>query len=689
MSLTALFAPERRTLEGTRPLSAANILEWLGGTPSATGKRVSEEGALRLGVVYTCTLIIADGVASLPLPVYRRLGDREKERAVDHPAYPLLNRRPNPWMNAYTLRQTLQGHLCLWGNAFAEILRDGNGRLTGLFPLRPDRMSRPRLAASGDLLYPYTLPSGEGALLPSSRVLHLRGLSCDGLWGYSPVALQREAIALGLTAEEFAAKFFGNMANPSGVLQVKGTLSPEGATRLATSWQTRHGGLENAHRVAVLEEGVEWKQVGMPLQDAQFLEQRQFERSEIAGWFRVPPHMIGDVEKQTSWGTGVEAQTLGFVTFTLRPWLVNWEQQLSIGLLTEPEQARYFIEHLIEGLLRGDTAARQAFYTALLDRGVFSINDVRALENQNPVDGGDERFVQANMIPLSMAGEQYVKDQPAPAQGAASGNSRDVLGDAGDTVHHYFGSDPSEEIESRAQDPRAHLREVYRPLFRDAAERVVERETAAIRQHGLPRLEQRDAASFNSWLEQFYREDLSPFIERIAAPILAAYGAATEREVLAELDIPALTEELAPFLSAYVASMASSYIGRSQGQLNQIVRQALADQADVRAAIEERLAEWVDKRPDKIADIESVRAGEAVAHKTYRRAGVRRLVWKTSGRNCPFCARLNGKTVRIDETFVSDGEELEGKEGEPKMRVRGSRMHAPIHARCNCSVGPA
>lgn len=691
MSLTTLLAGERRTasIEGTRPLTSASLLDILGGGQSATGKRVSEEGALRLGVVYTCTLIIADGVASLPLPVYKRLGDREKERAVDHPAYPLLNRRPNPWMNSLTLRQTLQGHLCLWGNAFAEIMRDSNGRLTGLFPLRPDRMERPKLAASGDLLYRYTLPSGERKDLPSSRVLHLRGLSSDGLWGYSPVGLQREAIALGLTMEEFAGRLFTNMANPSGVLEVKGKLSPEGAARLATSWQARHGGLENAHRVAVLEEGVEWKQIGMPLDDAQFLEERKFERSEIAGWYRVPPHMIGDTDKATSWGTGIEAQTLGFVTFTLRPWLVNWEQELSINLLTEPEQRVYFIEHLIEGLLRGDTTARGEFYVKMADRGVFSINDIRSLENMNPVEGGDERFVQANMVPLSMAGEQFKKEPASDDQvSGGDGSGGDDRSGTGDDGGVGFG-----RLESRAQDPRAHLREVYRPLFRDAAERVVEREGAAIREHGLPRLDQRDAASFESWLEQFYRDDLGPFILRIVTPLLTAYGAATEREVLAELDIPALSESLEPFIERYAESMARSYTGRSQGQLNEVARKALADQADVRQAIEQRLREWLEKRPDKIADIESVRAGEAVAHTTYRRAGVRRLVWKLgaarSGKHCPFCTRLNGKTVGIDESFLHDGDELEGEEGQPKMKIRGNRAHAPAHSTCRCHVAPA
>ena len=415
--LRAIAAPERRSLVDMSgvPLTGANLVAAFAGLPTATGQNVTPDSALKIGTVLACTRVLAESVAGLPLPLYRRLNPRGKERAPDHPLYRLLHDRPNPWMTSFTLREALMGHLCLWGNAFAEIMRDGSGRVTGLFPLRPDRMQRPVLNAAGGLIYRYSLPGGKVVDMADASVLHLRGLSSDGLWGYSPISLQREALGLALTAEEFQARFFGNDASPSGVLQVKGKLSEPAAQNLSKSWQQNHEGLQNAHRLAILEEGVEWKQIGMPLHDAQFLQLRSYQRSEIASWFRVPPHMIGDVEKSTSWGTGIEQQTIGFIVYTLRPWLVNIEQQISVDLLSEQDQKQYFAEHLIDGLMRGDSAARQAFYTAMLDRGVFSINDVLEMENRNPTEGGDERFVQANMQTLTNALKAPALAPPASA----------------------------------------------------------------------------------------------------------------------------------------------------------------------------------------------------------------------------------------------------------------------------------
>ncbi len=218
--MRTIAAPERRMLidASNVPLSKANILAAFAGVPTATGRNISAEGALRIGTVYACVLVLADGVASLPLNLYLRLDPSGKELATSHPLYRILHIRPNPWMNSSTLRSMLMMHLCLWGNAFAEIMRDDIGRVTGLFPLRPDRMQRPVLTAAGGLIYRYQMPSGGYIDMPDVDVLHLRGLSNDGLWGYSPIALQREALGLALTAEEFAARFFGNSAQPGGVL---------------------------------------------------------------------------------------------------------------------------------------------------------------------------------------------------------------------------------------------------------------------------------------------------------------------------------------------------------------------------------------------------------------------------------------------------------------------------------------
>jgi HK97 family phage portal protein len=398
------------------PLSAAAVLEaWGGGMGTATGRRVSEATALNVGAVYTCTLVLSHSVASLPLPLLERQEPRGRKPRRDLPLWRIVHDAPNPWMSSYTFRECLQGHLCLWGNAFAEIMRDANGRVTGLFPLRPDRMKRPTLSAAGSLIYEYTLPNGRPHVFPQSSILHLKGLSSDGLWGYSPIALQREGLGLAQTAEEFAARFFGNSAQPGGILSTDKTLSPEAAGKLVTRWNAAHQGLTNAHRVAVLEEGLKWQQIGMPLKDAEFISLRQYQRSEIAGWFRIPPHMIGDVTRSTSWGSGIEQQTLGFVNFTLTPWLTNWEQALALTLLSELEQRSLYFRHSVAALLRGDAAARAAFYKALSEIGALSPNDIRELEDQNPVEDGDQYFYALNYAPLGMLAKLPLPtDPPGP-----------------------------------------------------------------------------------------------------------------------------------------------------------------------------------------------------------------------------------------------------------------------------------
>lgn len=647
------------------PLSGANILAAWTGPQTATGKRVSEEGALRIGTVFACVRILTGAVASFPLMTYRRLQPRGKETAVEHPLYAILHDRPNPWMTSAEFRAALKGHKELWGNAFADIMRDDSGRVTGLFPLRPDRMERPVISASGDLLYRYRLPSGELRLLPQVNVLHLRALSSDGIWGYSPVALQREALSLAAIAEEYQGRFFANNAQPSGILSAKGAMSEDAARRLKGEWERAHSGLENAHRVAVLEEGITWQAIGMPLQDAQFLQLREYQRSEIAGWFLVPPHMIGDMKPSTTWGTGLEQQTLGFVNFSLRPDLVNWEQRMSISLLSESERRTIFVEFEVDGLLRGDSAARAAFYRELWGIGALTINDIRVRENMNPQEGGDEPFVPLNFVPLSMAGQ-------APSGSATTEQLAATLFD--------------EPIERRSQRGRLRLRETFRPLFQHLAGQLVRAEVEAIRKHGLPRLRERAAMDFTSWLRQYHQDELAPLIKELDLPIFRAYAAAVEREILDELGIPKLPDSGEPYAELVAAGFAATYSGKSFGQLRQVARDAEAAGKDVAAAVEERLREWLDTRPGKIADGESVRAGEAFARRAYVRGGVTRFRWRAHGKNCPYCSRLNGKVVGVEQDFIAAGQDYQPDGAERPIRPRHPVKHAPLHGACDCMV---
>lgn len=404
--------PQVRVLqEGPLPLTAARVVEWLSGEPSATGVRVSPEGALKLSAVWACVRLISEDVASLPFKVYRRLPEGGKEPAPDHPLYQLLHDSPNPYMTAMQFRETLQGHLLLRGNAYAEIERDGDGRILALWPLRPDRMMPPVASAGGTLLYTYRLPNGEDAKLTQSQVLHIRGLSSDGIMGYSPIAVHRDTIGWSMGLKEYGGRYFSNNANPGGVLMIDKRMSEEGHNRLKSDWDTVHQGLEKAHRVAILEEGVKWQSISNTPADSQFLESMKYGRVEIASIYRVPPHKINEMDRATF--SNIEEQAIEYVNEALRTWLVRWEQQVNKDLFTELERKVHFVEHNMDALLRGRYLERQQGLQTQFQNGAISDDEWREIENRNPLPNGDGKIhlQPANLVPLGT-----VPQAPAPAR---------------------------------------------------------------------------------------------------------------------------------------------------------------------------------------------------------------------------------------------------------------------------------
>lgn len=355
---------------------------------TTTGRMITPQAALASVAVFACVTILTDTISSLPLPVYRRLAGGGKEKATDHPLYTILHDQPNGEMTSMELRETLVGHLALWGNAYCEIEWDRyTNDVLALWPLRPDCMT-PARGEDGRLYYQYRMPDGKTKVFSKELILHLRLWGGDGVVGYSPISMARQAVGLTLAAEEYGARFFGNDSRPGGVLKHPGKLSPEAAKRLKTGWEEAQKGLTNSHRVAVLEEGVEWQQIGVPPDDAQFLETRSFQTTEIARLFRIPPHMIADVERSTSWGSGIEQQSIGFAVYTVLPWTTRIEQRMQTSLLDPAERRTYFVEHLITGLLRGDAQSRYNAYAIGRNNGWLNADEIREMENMNPIPGG-------------------------------------------------------------------------------------------------------------------------------------------------------------------------------------------------------------------------------------------------------------------------------------------------------------
>lgn len=376
---------------------------------SSSGKRVNERSAMQMTAVYSCVRILAEAVAGLPLHLYRYKEDGGKEKAIDHPLYLLLHDEPNPEMSSFVFRETLMTHLLLWGNAYAQIIRNGKGEVIALYPLMPDRMTVNR-DSSGQLYYEYTVstddaPTVKGSIvrLHPSDVLHIPGLGFDGLVGYSPIAMAKNAIGMAIACEEYGAKFFANGAAPGGVLEHPGTIKDP--QRVRESWQSTFGGSGNSNKIAVLEEGMKYTPIGISPEQAQFLETRKFQINEIARIFRVPPHMVGDLEKSSF--SNIEQQSLEFVKYTLEPWLVRWEQSIQRTLFSPEEKKRYFAKFNVEGLLRGDYASRMNGYATARQNGWMSANDIRELENMDRIpaeEGGDLYLINGNMLPLGNAG---------------------------------------------------------------------------------------------------------------------------------------------------------------------------------------------------------------------------------------------------------------------------------------------
>jgi HK97 family phage portal protein len=397
--------------------------------PTTSGKTVNEFTAMQTTAVYSCVRILAEAVASLPLHVYR-YKENGKERVYNHHLYHILHNEPNTEMSSFVFRETLMSHLLIWGNAYAQIIRDGAGRVVALYPLLPNKMAVSR-DKNGEIYYIYTTTSDENpnfkdygsVVLRKQDVLHIPGLGFDGLVGYSPIAMAKNAVGMTIATEEYGASFFANGANPGGVLEHPGVLKDPKKVR--DSWNEVYRGTANAHKIAVLEEGMKYQQIGIPPEEAQFLETRKFQINEIARLYRIPPHMVGDLEKSSF--SNIEQQSLEFVKYTLDPWVIRWEQAMQRSLLLPKEKQEFFIRLNVDGLLRGDYQSRMNGYSVARQNGWLSANDIREMEDMNPIpdeEGGNLYLINGNMTKLKDAGLFGGQGQSETANKKGSEESR-------------------------------------------------------------------------------------------------------------------------------------------------------------------------------------------------------------------------------------------------------------------------
>jgi HK97 family phage portal protein len=484
----ALAAEERAILESPNiPISPANLdLAW-GLGPTRSGVQINERTAMSYVAVFAATRVLAEAIGMLPAKVFEGSeDDKDHVVAQGHPLAGLLRYQPNPEMSAAVFKETLQGHLCLWGNAYARIMFNNRGEASQLWPLAPDETKAERFA--GQLRY-----TTKGGRFAPEEIIHIPGLGFNGLQGLSPVGMARETIALGKAAELFGAGFFGNGAHVGGMLKYPGKLTPEQKTSIRDSVTQMHAGVGNVSKLLLVDQGIEYVRTGIPPEDAQFLQTREFQVRDIARLFRVPPHMLGDMEKASY--NSIEQMSLEFLMYSLTPWLTKWEQELTRKLFGI--DSGYFVRFDTRHLLRADHAAKQSYYASGRQWGYLSANDIRADESLPPIPGGDTYLQPTNMVPADSpmaSGER----PPAPAAPTASGKPAEPPAKEGDADN------------ARAADV-AYLDGV----FEDAFARMLRKEQNALkRSNGNPKPE----------FYQRHAEDVRESLKPAATALVALLG---------------------------------------------------------------------------------------------------------------------------------------------------------------------
>jgi len=485
--LTQLLQPSALNVADERYWRMGSI-----GSTAYSGVHVSPETALMSSAVWACTRLISESVATMPAIMYRRLADGGKERATNHPLYTVLHDDPNEIQTAFIFKRTMMVHALLYGGGYARITPGPRGPVDSLQPIHPDDITTEALPGGG---IRYMVRGEDGVRRPvnAEDVFHLPGLSLNGVDGLSLVQYARESIGLALAAEGYSAKFYSQNARPSGILKHPNKLSPEAAQRVKESWEAAHAGLQNAHRVAVLEEGLEWIQTGMTNQDAELIAQLDWSAADIARFFNVPLHMIQLMTKSTSWGSGIEEMGIEFVVFTLLPWVKNWEELITKKLILAPQA--YFCEFLLDNMMRGKLQDRYNAYATARNWGWLSANDVRRLENMNPIEGGDQYLRPVNTV--DMTTPELPPMQRTPTVTPTEGHYHLLLHEAASRVVRKEIAAMSKAAKRTADAPDTWAREVAEfyeahgafvaetlRIGRSAADAYAAEQSRALQEHG-------------------------------------------------------------------------------------------------------------------------------------------------------------------------------------------------------------
>lgn len=611
------------------------LVEYAGGHPTASGQTMTERTAMQLSAVWCAVDLISDAIATSPLCIYEKLpNDGGRREADDHPLYPLLHDQPNEEMTAYTFWKTLISHRLLWGNLYGEIERKGSGETVAIWPLRPDRTFPRRDLGekgkpTGDLIYVARSSAGPEVFLRPDQVMHSMGYSYDGLRGLSVVALHRESLGLAAATADYGARFFGNDARPGGVLEYPGKMSKEAAGRLKESWEEAHRGGDQAHRIAVLEQGVKFNEISMSNEDAQYILTRTFQLSEISRMFHVPLHKLAELAHATF--SNIEDQEIEFVKGAVLPVAESIEQEIFRKLIkpSMPAGRTFYAEFNLEGAMRGDPESRAKFYDTMQKNGDMCADEVRKRENMNPLPNGQGKVF---FIPVTQQSLERAINPPTPTPAANSGASGDPK------LAPQPGKEPvSDPVEQKpakrsreVADRRRQMANAYVPLLVHIGERLARKEAAALSRSGA------DADNFFKEHAEYVRASMKQALTQFQESVWTLCEMERGHQVsIAERD---------KFVDSYVETFAHRYC-----------KSALVEHIA-------RPSQWsagVNNR----AHEEAMRAANAFALHIYKAGGVKRLAWILPDSGC------NSKCLGLAARHLDP-----------------TGAHPPSDPRCECQI---
>ena len=630
---------------------------------------LDEFSALNLSAVWRAVNLISSTISTLPLRVYERTENGGRIVARNHPLYKILHDQPNPAMTSVVFREVLQGHIELRGEALAQIIRNKKGEVIELWPIPPGTL-KPFLS-NGKKYYKY-----KDVIINGDEILHILGYSRDGIKPVSPIECARSSLQLAKNAQDFGNAFFGNGVTPSLVISSQESFSPEAAKRLKQDLIDFYSGVGNAGKVLPLEGGLKADTLKLSNEDAQFLETRRFETAEIARWFGVPPHLIGDLEKATF--SNIEHQSIEAVTYCWRPKVVRWEQALIAQLLSSLEKEKYFVEFDLNGLLRGDMKSRYDAYGIGVRSGFLSPGQIAQIENFPPLPldianqltigktYGSRQLLELELEQKKLDLEQKKLDIEVKQKELLEPSSQRSA---------EIRTKSSIDRESRSLEKRSILSDSYKEKFISVFNDLVKEEITSLRE--IKEAYENDPSSYLLHIKNDYKSELKKRASESIYKVVTQLAYDLKPQIEEELDQELSDDEYQDFINKYIENFGFRWSIETYGKLKRF-----EEEKDFDEKFEEQLAYWENNRANVTANEESTRSSNALTRALYVAGGISYLKWRAKDKSCPYCQKLDGKVVGVNEPFASKDDQI------GDLKINSNIGHPPLHKGCDCHIVP-